>query len=72
MIATTENFVPQRELFDLVLKHGALTAKEIGARLDISASTAWSYARVGQQASWLHRDEFGRYAPWCPWPRPVL
>ena len=69
MITTIEQFVPQREVFELLLEHGALTAGEIAAHLDITESTAWSWARVGQHAGYLDRDEFGRYAPWCPWPR---
>ena len=69
MIPTTEHFIPQQELFALLVAEGALTAAEIAQRLDISESTAWEWARFGVQACYLDRDEFGRYAPWCAWPR---
>ena len=72
MITTTENFVPHRDLYEILVEHGALTDREIAARMGVSASTAWQWARAGVMAGHLYRDEFGRYAPWCPWPRPGL
>lgn len=69
MIPTIEQFIPQQELFEVLLRDGALNAAELGARLGVSESVAWSWADVGVQACYLDRDEFGRFAPWCAWPR---
>jgi hypothetical protein len=69
MIPTREQAIPHQEMFDVLTDNGPLSAAEIGARLGVSESIAWSWACFGVRASYLDRDEFGRFAPWCAWPR---
>ena len=68
-MTTIENICRREDLFDVLLTNGPLTAGEIAARLSISDWTAWAGARLAMQDGFLDRDEFGRYAPWCAWPR---
>jgi hypothetical protein len=69
VVSAIECSIPQEQLFDVLLDNGPLTASEIGARLGVSEAAAWACARFGAQAGYLDRDEFGRFAPWCAWPR---
>lgn len=69
MTPTTEHEILHEQMFALLCADGPLTAGEIAARLDVSESGAWDHARFAVRAGYLDLDEFGRFAPWCAWPR---
>ena len=71
-MATIKDIFPKKDLLDVLLANGPMTVGEMAAQLGISDRTAWVRARVAVQNGYLDRDEFGRYAPWCAWPRAGL
>jgi DNA-binding IclR family transcriptional regulator len=57
------------DLFQVFVDAGPLTAREIAERLSVSEDDVWVCARWMMNAGYLWRDESGRYALSCPWPR---
>ena len=72
MATTTDDVFPKKDLLDVLLAAGPMTLHEMAAQLGISDRTAWVRARLAVQDGYLDRDEFGRYAAWCAWPRTGL
>ena len=69
MTAALEQSIEQQELHDALVEDGALTVAEIAARAGVTLSVAYEAVRIALDAGYVDRDESGKYAPWCAWPR---
>lgn len=70
MVQTIERRNPTTSgIFQLLATCGPLTLSEIAVWLGVAQSAAGDYTRGLLAHGSLHRDEFGRVANWCAWPR---
>jgi DNA-binding IclR family transcriptional regulator len=69
MIQTTERTTYREEVMALVTERGPMPANEIAARLEIPFNDAAYCTSHLVAHGFLHRDESGTVANWCPWPR---
>jgi len=67
--AENDPFEGRPDLFAEIANAGPVTAAGLATSTDLSrfAAAGWLARRAAE--GYLHRDA-GRYAPWCPWPRP--
>ena len=69
MVQAIERIATSTTVFDVVANDGPLTTSEIAERLSISTAAAVVYARELVSSGFFDRDESGRYANYCYWPR---
>jgi hypothetical protein len=56
-------------IYGLMAEAGPVTAMELGARLHLHAGYVQPWLVWQERLGYLNRDEYGRYAPYCSWPR---
>ncbi|HZP58115.1 MAG TPA: hypothetical protein VFC53_11280 [Dehalococcoidia bacterium] len=55
------------DVYDTLVRSEPLTATEIAIELGVPDAAVRAAVRLA--AGCIARDEFGRYATWCAWPR---
>jgi hypothetical protein len=56
-------------IYDLIARAGPVTGIELAELLQLHLGYVQPWLQWQAATGYLHRDEFGRYAPWCAWPR---
>jgi hypothetical protein len=70
--AINRNATTTQDVFAVIADAGPIAPNEIAALLAISGVAAVAHAHDLVSAGFLDRDEFGRYANFCAWPRASL
>jgi hypothetical protein len=67
--AINRNTATTHDVFAVIADNAPLTTNEIALRFSIPVFAAAAHAHDLCAAGFLDRDEFGRYANFCSWPR---
>jgi DNA-binding IclR family transcriptional regulator len=69
MVQLIERNTSTTTVIELVADNGPLGPADIAASLAMSQSDVHAYVHTLVHGGYLDRDESGRVATWCAWPR---